>query len=95
MSQQTAKTGAQRRVRNAPFESKFVDDKENWINCGIVFEIDRTLKQRIPAMGPALMRILLDRYPMYFNSTVVVPLTIEIATSEFIEQHNEDIGWLY
>ena len=40
------------------------------------------------------MRILLDHYNIYHNSTVVIPSKIAIASSEFIEQHNEDINFV-
>ena len=59
-----------------------------------MYAIDRSLKQRIPSMGPALMRILLETYPNYFSNTVKVPSKVSIATEEFIEQHNEDTKYL-
>ena len=45
-------------------------------------------------MGPALMRILLDHYPIYCRNVIHVPSKISIATDEFIEQHNDDIKFL-
>ena len=92
----TVDGGTRRRVRNIPFESKFVDNAtdEKWKNLGTVFEIDRDLKMQIPFMGAALMRILFDRYKHYYNSTVVTPSKISIASNEFIEQHNEDINFV-
>ena len=84
----TVDGGTKRRVRNVPFESKFVDDVDDakWSNCENMYAIDRSLKQRIPSMGPALMRILLDHYPVYqcFRSSVHVPSKISVATDEFI-----------
>ena len=68
----TGDGGTHRRVRNIPFESKFVDnaDDDKWKNLGTVFEIDRNLKTQIPFMGSALMRILLDHYNIYYNNTI-------------------------
>ena len=45
-------------------------------------------------MGPALMRILLDHYPIYSRSNVHVPSKISVATDEFIEQHNDDMKFI-
>ena len=93
----TVDGGTRRRVRNVPFESKFVDDADDvkWRSyAGKVFEIDRNLKTQIPFMGAALMRILLNHYNIYYNSTVVIPSKIAVASSEFIEQHNKDINFI-
>jgi len=93
----TVDGGTRRRVRNVPFESKFVDDADDvkWRSyAGKVFEIDRNLKTQIPFMGAALMRILLNNYNIYYNSTIVIPSKIAVASSEFIEQHNEDINFI-
>ena len=51
----TVDGGTKRRVRNIPFKSKFVDnvDDEKWEKLQNVNEIDRSLKQKTPAMGPA------------------------------------------
>ena len=93
----TVDGGTRRRVRNVPFESKFVDDADDvkWRSyAGKVFEIDRNLKTQIPFMGAALMRILLNHYNIYYNSTIIIPSKIAVASSEFIEQHNEDINFI-
>ena len=92
----TVDGGTKRRVRNIPFESKFVENVHDlkWDNLENFNEIDQTLKQRIPAMGPALMRILLDHYPIYSRSNVHVPSKISVATDEFIEQHNDDMKFI-
>ena len=92
----TVDGGTNRQVCNIAFESKFVDNvnDEKWNNLQNVNEIDRTLKQRIPAMGPALMRILLNQYQVYLKNSVCIPSKISIATDEFIEQHNDDMKFI-
>ena len=88
--------GTRRRVRNIPFESKFVENPNDkcWGNFGNVFPINRELKQKIPFMGASLMRVLLERYQIYYNSCLVVPRKITVASEEFIEQHNDDINFI-
>ena len=72
MKVNTVDGGTKRRVRYVPFESKFVDAvaDANWSNCENMYSIDRSLKQRMPAMGPALMRILWET--IQFTSGVLL-----------------------
>ena len=45
------------------------------------FEIDHNLKTHIPFIGADLMRILLNQYNIYYNSTVVILYKIAVAST--------------
>ena len=92
----TTDGGTVRRVRNVPFESKFVDDVDDikWKNLEHVFPIDKTLKSNLDKFAPSFMNLLIEWYYELYKTEGIkdttTPLKITVSTEKMInKQHND------
>ena len=92
----TTDGGTVRRVRNVPFESKFVDDVDDikWKNLEHVFPIDKTLKSNLDKFAPSFMNLLIEWYYEIYKiegiKDTTTPLKITVSNEKMInKQHND------
>ena len=83
--------GTQRRLRNIPFESKFVADvnEAKWQGMSNIFQVDYNLKQKLSRYRMPLMHRLIEGFNQYKRSGGL-PLCRKIMnhTSQYFQQHN-------
>ena len=84
--------GTQRRLRNIPFESKFVTDVRDpkWNNMPNIFPVDCTLKSKLIKYRMPLMRLLIKGYREYkTNGGLSNPgEKIKGHTNQYFQQYN-------
>ena len=82
--------GTIRRLRNIPFESKFVENihDSKWNGMDNIFQIDYTLKQKLTRYRMPLMHRLLNGYNEYKRNGLVSVMKIISHTSRYFESNN-------
>ena len=82
--------GTQRRLRNIPFESKFVENiaDPKWNGMTNIFAVDYTLKSKLQRYKMPLMHRLIYGYNTYIRMGLEPCHKIISHTSHYFQQHN-------
>lgn len=82
--------GTKRRVRNIPFESKFVDNPNDpkWKGCENMYKINYNLKDRLKHYRLPFMKILLEYYEVYRRTGIPKCEKVEMHTNQYFKNNS-------
>lgn len=82
--------GTRRRIRNIPFDSKYVENPQDpkWKNMKNIYKIDYELKERIKNYKMAMMYILIKYHIKYNNNGLPLCERILLHTDQYFKETN-------
>jgi len=88
--------GTRRRIRNIPFESKFVEDIDAFDTIPNVYRIDYELKSKLPSYKLVFMKLLIQYYDIYKKNRYLLPSCrkIEMHTEQYFKNNDITYNWL-
>jgi putative DNA primase/helicase len=86
--------GTRRRFVNIPFESKFVENVQQYTHLPNVFQIDYKLKHKLKLYKMPFMKLLLQFYKLYKEQGLPNIEKIQQHTEDYFKQNDVVANWL-